>query len=196
MTPKPAKKAPATQIALGTMIRPQLRSMLRCRSTDTSRSCRSLGQALLHEDDVRRVGGDRRGAAQRNRHVGLLQGDRVVDPVADEADLPPFLLQQFDVFGLVRREHVREVAVHPELLGQLARRAFVIARDDGEVLDAALAQPCDDVAGLRAGWRPAVRSRRPARSSTATRMSEFPSPCTLSVSQNAASPAGEFPHAS
>ena len=107
-----------------------------------------LGEPLLQEHDVGRVGGDRRGAPQRDRHVGLLEGDRVVDAVAHEADLPAFLLELLDVVGLVGGENLGEVAVHPQRLGQLAGRRLVVARDDRDVLDAPLAQPLDDLADL------------------------------------------------
>ena len=53
-----------------------------------------------------------------------------------------------DVIGLVGGQHLGEVAVHPELLGELAGRRLVVARDDRDVLDAALAQALDDAADL------------------------------------------------
>ena len=39
--------------------------------------------------------------AQRDRHIGLLQRDCVVDAVADKTDLAAFTLQFLDVVGLV-----------------------------------------------------------------------------------------------
>ena len=86
---------------------------------------------------MRGIGRDRCRAAQRDRDVGLLQCDRVVETVADKADFATFFLQLFDVIGLIGGQHLGEVAVHPELLGELAGRGLVIARDDRYLPDAA-----------------------------------------------------------
>ena len=64
-----------------------------------------FAEALLHEYDLRGVGSNRGRPAQRNRDIGLLQCDRVIDAVANKADLAAFLLQFLDVSGLVRGRH-------------------------------------------------------------------------------------------
>ena len=71
---------------------------------------------------------------------GLLERDRVVDAVADEADLAPFRLELRDVIGLVGGQDLGEVAVHAQRFGELPGRGLVVARDDRDVLDPALAQ--------------------------------------------------------
>jgi len=57
-----------------------------------SRSSHNLPKALLHEHNMRRAGGDRGRTAQRDRHIGFLQCDHVVDAVADKTDLVSFTL--------------------------------------------------------------------------------------------------------
>src|SRR5262249_7085615 len=88
------------------------------------------------------------------RHIGLLQGDRIIDAVADKADLAAFPLQFLDVVGLVGGQHLGKVAVHAKLLSEPAGRSLVVARDDCDVLDAALAQALDDAADLGPCRRP------------------------------------------
>src|SRR4029077_11526938 len=80
--------------------------------------------------------------------------DRIIDAVADEADLAALLLQFLDVIGLVRRQYLGEVAIHPELLGEPAGRRLMVAGDDRDVLDAAITQAADDVADLGTYCRP------------------------------------------
>jgi hypothetical protein len=46
-----------------------------------------FGQAILHEYDLCGIGCNARGAAQRNRDIGFFQRNRVIDAVANEADL-------------------------------------------------------------------------------------------------------------
>ena len=98
---------------------------------------------------MRRVGRNRGGAAQRDRDIGLLQGDRIVDAVADEANLAAFLLQLLDIIGLLGRQHLGEVAVDAEFGGEFSRRRFVVAGDDRDVLNAPGAQASDDLGHLR-----------------------------------------------
>ena len=80
--------------------------------------------------------------------LAFFKCDRIIDAVADKADLAAFPLQFLDVVGLVGGQYLGEIAVHPELLGEPAGRRLVVARDDRDVLDAALAQALDDAADL------------------------------------------------
>src|SRR5215472_14911242 len=107
-----------------------------------------FAEALLHEYDMRRISGDRSCAAQRNRDVGFLQCDRVVNAIADKADLATFSLQLFNVIGLVGGQHLSKVAVHPELIGEPAGWRLVVARDDRNMSDVAVPQALDDAANL------------------------------------------------
>ena len=106
-------------------------------------------EPLLHEHDLRGIGGDGGRPPQRDRDLGLLERDRVVDAVPDEADRAPLLLEQLDVVGLVRGQHLGEVSVHPEQLRQLAGRLLVVTRDDRQVVDSALPEPGHHLAHLR-----------------------------------------------
>src|ERR1700730_6688472 len=103
---------------------------------------------------MRRVCSDRGRPAQSDRDIGLLQCDRIIDAVAAEAALAAFLLQFLDVISLVRRQYLGEVAIHPELLGELSGRRLVVAGDDRDVLDAALPHAADDAADLGTYCRP------------------------------------------
>ena len=111
-------------------------------------------EALLHEYDMSGIRGDGRRAAQRNRDIGLFQCDRIIDAIADKADLAAFPLQFLDVIGLVCRQYLGKVAIHPELLGELAGRRLMVAGDDRDVLDAALTQAADDAADFGTYRRP------------------------------------------
>src|SRR5208282_6018156 len=104
-----------------------------------------FGQALFHKHNLSVIGGYRRSAAQRNGDVGFFQSNGVVDTVANEADGSPFLLQKLDVFGLILRQNFRKIAVHTQLFGEIASRAVVIARNDGQMLGAPFTQSVDDV---------------------------------------------------
>src|SRR5207302_10982682 len=68
------------------------------------------------------------------------------ETVADKADFATFFLQLFDVIGLIGGQHLGEVAVHPELLGELAGRGLVIARDDRYLPDAARSKTMNNAA--------------------------------------------------
>jgi len=59
-----------------------------------------FAEALLHEHNMRRVGGDRDRTAHRDRHIGFLQCDHFVDAVADKADLVSLTLQFLDIISL------------------------------------------------------------------------------------------------
>ena len=83
-------------------------------------------------------------------------------PSPTKQTLRPSFWSFVDVVGLVGGQDLGEVAVHPQRFGQLPRRGLMVARDDRDVLDPALAQPLDDLRGPRAGPRPAARSPRPA----------------------------------
>ena len=107
-----------------------------------------LAETLLQENDVGGVGGNGRGAAQRDGDVGFLEGNGIVDAVADEADLAALGLQFLHIVGLVGRQHLGEVPVHAEFLGQLFRRRLMIAGNDGQMLDAPLPKALDDVLDL------------------------------------------------
>jgi len=48
-----------------------------------------FAEALLHEYDLRGVGSNRGRPTQRNRDIGPLQCDRVIDAVANKATLRP-----------------------------------------------------------------------------------------------------------
>ena len=69
-------------------------------------------------------------------------------PSPDEADLAALVLELRDVVGLVGGQHLGEVAVHAQRLGELSGRGLVVARDDRDVLDPALAQAGDDLPDL------------------------------------------------
>src|SRR5208283_2091975 len=97
---------------------------------------------------MRGVGRDRGGAAQGDRNVGLLQRDRVVDTVADEADFAALLLKFFDIVGLVGRQNLGEKTVHAELLGKSTGWRFLVAGNDRDVLDAPRAKSLDDLGHL------------------------------------------------
>ena len=56
---------------------------------------------------------------QGNRYVGLLECDRIVDAVADEAHLAPFFLQLLDILGLVCGQHLSKVVVHSQASASL-----------------------------------------------------------------------------
>ena len=107
-----------------------------------------VGQPLVEKHDVSGVGGDRRGAPQRDRDVGPLEGDRIVDAVADEADLAALGLEFADVVRLVGGQDLGEVPVHPEMLGQSPRGCVMVSGDDRDVLDAAGPEPGDDLDDL------------------------------------------------
>src|SRR5208337_4054863 len=107
-----------------------------------------LRQSTLQKDDLRRVRRNRRGSSERDRHVRLLEGDRVIDPIADEADLAAFLLETFDDFSLVGGQDLGKVTVHFQPLSQLARWRVVVAGDDRDVLDSPAAQTANNLEGL------------------------------------------------
>ena len=179
MIPKPIVNTPIMFVTFGATIIDQLRFTFRSRSRAISRSSQSRDRSALEEDDLGGVGGDRRSAAERDRDVGLLERDRVVDPVADEADLAPFRLELRHVIGLVGGEDLGEVAVHPQRLGELARRGLVVARDDRDVPDPARRRSRMIRADL--GTTAARSSIAPAsRPSTATRTIVCPSRCASS----------------
>ena len=84
-------------------------------------------------------------AAERDRDVGLLHRDRVVDAVADEADLPPFRPEPLDVIGLVGGQDPGERSVHAQGFGERPRRRLMVPGEDRDVRDPATAEALDDV---------------------------------------------------
>ena len=148
MIPNPIVKTPAIHAMLGTRIMRPASLHVPIQVAGDVAQIAELGEPLLHEDNVGRVGRDRRSAPQRDRHVRLLESDRVVDSIAHEADFPAFLLQLLHIIGLVGRQDLGEVAIHSQRLGQFAGGGLVVARDDGEVLDSALSEALDDVSDL------------------------------------------------
>src|SRR5215472_6882489 len=124
--PKPNVNTPAMQARLGPRIQPAIADIALEIAGDILQLAQ-FAEALFHEHDMRRIGGDRSRPAQRDRYIGLLQRDRVIDAVADKTDLATFPLQLLDVVRLVGGQHLGEIAVHPELLGEPPGRRLMIA---------------------------------------------------------------------
>ena len=114
MIPNPIVKTPAMHAILGAKNQPPASAHVAVELAGDVAQVAELGEPFLEEHDVGRVGGDRRRSAQRDRDVRLLERDRIVDAVADEADLAAFLLKRDHMVGLVGGQDLGEVAVHSQ----------------------------------------------------------------------------------
>ena len=161
MIPNPIVKTPAMQAILGARINHQLRRTLRSRSRAMSRRSQSLDSPSSRNtmwavsvaiDDAPRSEIDT---------LAFLSAIESLIPSPTKQTLRPSFWSCDHVVGLVGGQDLGEVAVHSQRLGQLARGGLVVARDDGDVLDAALAQPLDDLADL--GPDRGVQLDRPAQ---------------------------------
>ncbi len=86
-------------------------------------------QVAARQDDVGSLHGDVRAGPDGDADVGLREGGRVIDAVADERDASPLRLQGGDGGTLAVRQHPGEHGVDAELTRDGVRGARVVAGD-------------------------------------------------------------------
>jgi hypothetical protein len=120
-----------------------------------------VARVVAHEDDVGGLDGDVGAGADGDADIGLGQGGRVVDAVADHRHRRALGLQLADLGGLVAGEDLGEVLLDPEVLRHPGRDARVVAGQHHGP-HAALAQVAGPPRATRRGRRRRVRGRRRA----------------------------------
>src|SRR5690606_13282200 len=80
-----------------------------------------LVETTVEQNDLGRVAGDRSGAAEGNRSIGLFKCNGIVDAVTDKTDLAPLILQLPYENRLVLGKYLSEVMLDTEIFRQGSR---------------------------------------------------------------------------